>query len=218
MTLYQLVEPGWPIIWGTAAGTADMRSMLYCQGPEKNLMSVALIEMAKFYGVPCSGLGRTTDSKTAGFLSGLECTFSASLLGLAGVDNIWGGLMDGGTLVDLPYLLLATEAVRQVNHLRRGLVVNDQRLMIELILKMGFDARYMEDVSTAEHFRDEHLMAGLFPREKYEDWMARGQSEEMMAVDRVKATLEAHEPEPLPVDVSTELQRIMSAAGNVLVK
>jgi len=215
--LYQLAAPGWPMLWGAAAATVDMRSLRISQGPEKNLMSMALIEMAKFYGVPCCGLGVTSDAKAIGFQSGLEGMFSGTLLRLAGVDNIWGGLLDSATLADLPYMVLATEGMRQGGRFGRGLTLDDEHLMADLIAEIGFSGKYIEHLSTATRFRQEHLMQEMFAREPFEQWQARGETETDMALAKTKAILEAHEPRPQDPDLVKELDRIMGAARRALV-
>jgi trimethylamine--corrinoid protein Co-methyltransferase len=219
ITLYQLAEPGWPILWAASAGTMDMTSGRWGMGPEGALMTLALIDMAKYYKIPVNAMGTSSvDAKTIGFQSGMDTVFNSLLPILAGVDNLWGPAdLDGATLVDLPYILLASEAVRQIQHLIQGINLDEDRFLFEVIEKMGFQGEYLGDPSTKKYFREEHLLPDLFPRETYEAWKARGQSEEEMAIERVKAILSTHEPEPLPEDVVREIDRIYAKAEKALV-
>ena len=77
---------------------------------------------------------------------------------------------------------------------------------------MGFQGEYLGDPSTKKYFREEHLLPKIFPRESYEAWEARNQSEEQMAIERVKKILDTHEPMPLAEDVGVEIDRIIAAA------
>jgi trimethylamine--corrinoid protein Co-methyltransferase len=220
IVLYQVAQPGWPIIWALAAGSVDMRSGRWAFGPEGALMMVALIDMAKHYGVPCNTWGHSsTEAKAIGFQSGIEGVMPGLLAALAGADNLWGPAdMDGANMVDLAYVMLSTEMIRQTDRLLRGMDINDEHFLLEVITKLRFDGEYLADPSTKKYFRDEHLLPKLFPRESYEAWEARGQSEEEMAIEKVREILRSHEPDPLPEDVVREIDRIYASAEKALVQ
>jgi trimethylamine--corrinoid protein Co-methyltransferase len=218
VVLYQHAQPGWPIIYGAGAGTLDMRTGRYGSGAESTLMSVAPVEMARFYGLPClaGGLG-AGDSKQINFQAGVEAMMGSVFAASAGADAIWGPAdLDGGTLVDLPWLVLATEVVRQIKRLLQGIVFDEQHFLFDVIAKMRFEGEYLGDRSTKQFFREEHLLPDLFPRESYGDWEERGQSEEQIGMARVKEILRSHEPEPLPEEVGKELEHILAAAHKEL--
>jgi trimethylamine--corrinoid protein Co-methyltransferase len=182
-------------------------------------MTVALIDMAKHYGVPCNTWGHSsTEAKAIGFQSGIEGVMPGLLAALAGADNLWGPAdMDGANMVDLAYVLLSTEPIRQTARLLKGMEVNEENFLFDVIAKMRFAGEYLADPSTKKYFRNEHLLPKIFPRESYEAWEARGQSEEQMAIEHVKEVLNTHEPEPLPEDVVREIDRIYVKAEEALV-
>jgi trimethylamine--corrinoid protein Co-methyltransferase len=133
------------------------------------------------------------------------------------VDNLWGPAdLDGATMMDLPYVLLATEAQRQTGRLAQGMCADEEHLLFEVIAAMRYQGEYLGDPSTKRFFRSEHLLPKLFQRESFEAWQARGQTEEEMAMGRVKEILRTHEPEPLPDEVNRELDRIMVRAAEEL--
>jgi trimethylamine--corrinoid protein Co-methyltransferase len=220
ITLYQLAEPGWPILWAASAGTMDMTSGRWGMGPEGALMTLAMIDMAKHYEVPVNAMGTSSvDAKAIGFQSGMDTIFNSLLPILAGVDNLWGPAdFDGATLVDLPYILLAAEVLRQIGRLIEGINLDQDRFLFDVIETMGYQGEYLGDPSTKKFFREEHLLPDLFPRESYEAWEARGQSEEEIAIEKVKEILRSHEPEPLPEDVVREIDRIYASAEKALVQ
>jgi trimethylamine--corrinoid protein Co-methyltransferase len=220
IVLYQLVQPGWPIIWGTGPGTMDMRSGRFAAGPEAALMSIAHVEMAKFYGLPTiSGAISGTESKQIDFQSGLDALMGVLPVVMAGANSVWGpGDLDGANFVDLPFLIVAAEVVRQLRRLLEGINLEDDRFLFDTIEKMGFQGEYLGDPSTKKYFREEHLLPNLFPRESYESWAARGQSEEEIALARVNEILATHQPEPLPKEVTKEIERVITAAEKALVE
>ena len=234
VVLYQLAQPGWPIMWTATAATLDMRTGRVVVGPEAALMSLALIEMAQYYGVPSESMDIcAVEAKDIGFQCGMETVFTGLVTALAGVNKLWGPAdLDNYTTVDLAHVLLSTEAVRQINRLRQGMVLDDEHFLFDVIADMGFKGEYLGDPfhikgsadrlrstaapSTKKYFCREHLLPNLFPRESYESWQARGQTEEEMAIERVKEILRTHEPEPLPAGVVKELDRIAAAAEKAL--
>jgi trimethylamine--corrinoid protein Co-methyltransferase len=220
IVLYQLVQPGWPIIWGTGPGTMDMRSGRFVFGPEAALMSIAHVEMAKHYGLPTiSGAISGPQSKQIDFQSGLDALMGVLPIVLAGADSVWGpGDLDVANFVDLPFVIVAAEVVRQLRRLLGGINLEEDRFLFDTIVEMGFQGEYLGDPSTKKHFREEHLLPSFFPRESYESWAARGQSEEEMALARVKEILATHQPEPLPEEVSKEIESVIAAAEKALVE
>jgi trimethylamine--corrinoid protein Co-methyltransferase len=210
-----LAAPGWPIIWAAAAGVMDMRSGRYAGGPEGVLMTLALIEMARTYDVPCNSFGASSSEAFGpGYQNGMETVFGLVVYGaLAGVDNLWWPAdLDGFNLMDLASVVLATEAVRQARRVRQGLVLDEEHLMLDRIFSMGFRGQYLSERSTKKYFRQEHLLPDLFPRQTYESWQGEGQSEEEIALDRIQELLGRYEPPPVAVEVVRELERIMAAA------
>jgi len=143
MAFYQLVSPGWPIIWGATAGTIDMRSGRWSGVTEGVLMSLALVEMAKtVYDVPVAVFGQSSQSHAIDFYSGMEAIFADAILSMAGADNLWGVAdMDAATYVDLDYVVLSTEAVRMMKRVRRGLTFDADHMLMDVILEQGFEGR-----------------------------------------------------------------------------
>jgi len=219
IVLYQTAQPGWPIIWGAGPGILDMRTGRYGSGSEAALMSMASVEMAKYYGIPSLRGGLNGgDSKEINYQAGIEAILSSVLIALAGVDAIFGPAdLDGCTLVDLPLLLLATESVRQIKLLLEGASIDDEQFLFDVIGRLQFQGEYMGDPSTKRFFRREHLIPRIFPHESYEAWEARGITEEEIALEEVKKILDSYEPEPLPEEVDRELEAIMTAARDELI-
>ena len=219
ITLYQVAAPGWPIIWAAAAGSMDMRTGRYVGGPEQILMTLALIEMARFYGVPCNSFAASSSEAFGpSFQNGMETTFGLVVYAaLANVDNLWWPAdLDGFNLMDPASVVLATETVRQMRRMRQGIVLDEEHLMHDDILRMGFDGKYLSERSTKRYFRKEHLLPDLFPRQTYESWEAQGQSEEQVALARVQELLREYELPTVAPEVRRELARIMKVAEKTL--
>lgn len=215
MTLFQMASPGWPIIWALATGILDMRSGRFAGGPESALMTFSLLEMSKYYGVPSNSFGSSSsEANGIGYQNGVEAMFGLLLFGALGnVDNFWFPAdMDGFNLMDLANVILATEPIRQIERFMQGVNLDDDHIMMETMLKLGHGASYLKDPSTMKYFKEEHLLPDLFPRETYETWEARNQTEEELAIKRVKELLEDHEPKEYPPEAEKEIEKIMISA------
>jgi trimethylamine--corrinoid protein Co-methyltransferase len=215
MALYQIVEPGWPIIWAIATGILDMRSGRYVGGAESVLMTFSLIEMSKYYGVPSNSFGSSSsEANSLGYQNGVEAMFGLVMFGaMAGVDNFWFPAdMDGFNLMDLANVILATEPMRQVDRLMKGMQLDDERIMLDTMINVGHEDSYLKEPSTKKYYKTEHLMPDLFPRETIEAWEARGQTEEELALERVHELLKGHKKKELSPEVEKEIDKIIAAA------
>lgn len=218
MTFYQIVHPGWPIIWAAAAGVMDMRSGRYVGGPEAILMNLALDEMAKYYDVPVNNFGSSSsEAFGVGFQNGMEMTMGLVTQVLAGVDNFWWPSdLDGFNIIDFADIVLGREVIRQVKSLCEGIRLDEEFFLIETIKEMKFQGEYLGDPSTKKYFREEHLLPDLFKRESYEAWEARGGSDRDVAVARVREILAKHEPVQIDESTKKAINRIMNAAEEQL--
>jgi len=71
LCLLQAAEPGTPIIYAPALAVANPRTGLYSAGAiEQGLMSVAAIEMARYYDLPVEATGMSTDFHGPGIQAG----------------------------------------------------------------------------------------------------------------------------------------------------
>ncbi len=99
---------------------------------------------------------------------------------------------------------------------RRGLVIDEDHLLQDVILAEGFDANYLGHRTTAKRYREEHVIPQLFPAISHEDWEARGMTHEDIAHERLMKILAEHEPIEHPPEVLKEIERVVAAAEAAL--
>jgi trimethylamine--corrinoid protein Co-methyltransferase len=217
LVLYQLHTPGRGVIWGGAPTVLDMRAGLaYCE-VESALMSAAHVEMAKFYNIPCLGFGTYTGAKAIGFQAGLDMALALAVPVLAGADAVYGtASFDTMNLADLPAFVMGADALRQVKRLRQGMKVDEEHLAFDAIGRMRYKADYLSDPTTKRFYRDEVLLDRHFPRESYDTWQARRESEEDAAITRVRELLNMERPAPVAREVGQELEQIISVVARSL--
>jgi trimethylamine--corrinoid protein Co-methyltransferase len=208
LTLAQIFRPGTPVLYGTVSTIANMRLGTVALGAvETGLITAGAAQMARYYGLPCRSVGAATESKLEDLQAGLERTATLLPAVLAGVNFITcGGTLDGTMLESDALLVVDDELCDAALRLARGVEVNDDTLALEVIKEVGFSGDYMSHKHTSRHFRHEHFIPRLLPREPYDAWKeAGGRSALDYARERVRDILACHQPRELDPAVEQEL-------------
>ncbi|HSR35071.1 MAG TPA: trimethylamine methyltransferase family protein, partial [Anaerolineae bacterium] len=87
LVLFQVVNPGTPIIYGTGASQLDMQTGRFGGSADGHAMRLALCDLARFYNLPVNLWGLSTSSRSLDALYGHEATTYGLLAYLAGVDE-----------------------------------------------------------------------------------------------------------------------------------
>jgi trimethylamine--corrinoid protein Co-methyltransferase len=208
VTLAQIYRPGTPVLYGTVSTIANMRLGTVALGSvETGLISAGAAQMARYYGLPCRSVGAATESKLEDLQAGLERTATLLPAVLAGVDFITcGGTLDSTMLESDALLMLDDELCGAALRLARGVDVNDDTLALDLIQQIGFSGNYLAEGHTARHFRQEHFIPNLLPREPYDAWEKAGARSALdHAKERVREVLSKHRPRELDPALEQEL-------------
>jgi trimethylamine--corrinoid protein Co-methyltransferase len=210
VTLAQIWRPGTPVLYGTVSTIANMRLGTVALGSvETGLITAGASQMARYYGLPCRGVGAVTESKLEDLQAGLERTSTLLPPVLAGVDFITcGGTLDGTMLESDPLLMLDDELCGVALRMARGIEVDSGNLAVDLIKQIGFSGNYLAETHTVRRFRKEHFIPKLLSREPYDTWEKGGRRTALdMAKDRVSEILEQHEPQEVDPAMERELER-----------
>jgi len=208
VTLAQIFRPGTPVLYGTVSTIANMRLGTVALGAvETGLVTAAAAQLARHYGLPCRGVGGTTESKIGDVQAGLERTATLLQAVLAGVDFVTcAGTLDSTMLASEPMLMVDDELCGAALRIARGIEVDDDTLSLDVIKGVGFCGNYLAHEQTAERFREEHFIPEILPREPFETWLAGGAHSAMdYARERVREVLAEHEPRDLDPAVEEEL-------------
>jgi trimethylamine--corrinoid protein Co-methyltransferase len=208
VTLAQIYRPGTPVLYGTVSTIANMRLGTVALGAvETGLITAGAAQMARYYGLPCRSVGAATESKREDFQAGQERTATLLQAVLAGVDFITcGGTLDGTMLESEAMLMLDDELCGAALRVARGVEVNDEALALDLIKEVGYSGNYLAEAHTVKHFRTEHYLPSLLPREPHDAWLeAGGRSALDLARDRVRDVLTNHQPRELDPALEQEL-------------
>jgi trimethylamine--corrinoid protein Co-methyltransferase len=214
VVLFQLVEPGCPLIYSANAGIMDMRtSLIAIATPETMLMNTAQIELAHWYGMPALSVGYVSDAMELGFRGGLEDVALAIQTHLSHPDIIVGmGAVGGAQGVSLVKMAIDAEVKELVNRLIQGIVVDGEHLGVETIAEVGPGGHYLARKETRAHVRDgEHWLPDLLSRSA--ESRQQGMSGEIQRARRAVSTiLTTHTPETLPDGVDTAISELLEQA------
>jgi len=136
---------------------------------------------------------------------------------LAGTNLIYGlGMIESGVTFDYAQLVIDDEIARLVKQVVGGIRVNDERLAVDDIARVGAFGDFLSLDATLAHMREQSQPA-LIDRRVREDWEARGGTDMYQrAQARAREILETHVPEPLPDDVRQRLRDIVDDADREL--
>ncbi|MGD2178122.1 MAG: trimethylamine methyltransferase family protein, partial [Anaerolineae bacterium] len=208
ITLAQIFRPGTPVLYGTVSTIANMRLGTVALGEvETGLVTGGAAQLARHYGLPCRGVGGTTESKLEDVQGGLERTATLLQPVLAGVDfTTCGGTLDSTMLESEPLLVLDDELCGAALRIARGIEVDDDTLALDVIKEVACPGHYLDHEETARRFRDEHFIPDLLPREPYDTWqMGDAHSPLDHARERVRQILADHQPRELDPAVEQAL-------------
>jgi len=200
ITLAQIYRPGTPVLYGSVSTIANMRLGTVALGAiETGLITAASAQMARFYNLPCRTVGGTTESKSEDIQAGIERTGTLFQAVLAGVNFITcGGTLDSSILESDPLLLLDDELCGVLLRAVRGIEVNEDTLAIDLIKQVNYSGHYMAEQHTVSHYRKEHFIPKLFPRQPYDAWVKDGSRSALdLAKERARQILAEHQPRTL---------------------
>ncbi|MGE5221417.1 MAG: trimethylamine methyltransferase family protein, partial [Omnitrophica WOR_2 bacterium] len=213
ITLAQLIRPGAPVLYGTVSTSADMATGNVALGAiEMGLITAAAAQLARFYGLPCRGVGLTTDSKALDMQCAAERIATLLPAVLAGVDFITcAGTLESTTTESDPLLVLDDELCGMALRLGRGIEVNEKTLAMDVIHQVKQESKYLSHPHTVRNYRQELFIPKFFSREMREKWVQGGSQTALdLARERAREILSRHQPYPLDPAVETGLREYAS--------
>ncbi len=214
VVLAQLVQPGSPVIYGSAWTTFEMRlaNVLICS-PEAAAMRVAGAQLADYYHIPSHTIGPDADAHAHDQQTGWEKMLSTLSALAAGVDLLVNaGMFETGLTVSLEQLVMDAEMVEISRRLLAGVEVSDETLALDVIAAVGPRGDFLTQPHTLNHLRAGALWeAAVSNRSIHEQWLQQG-SPDVVARARSRAAelLATHTPAPLAEDRCVAMAAVIS--------
>jgi trimethylamine--corrinoid protein Co-methyltransferase len=207
LVLYQAVNPGTPVIYGTGASQLDMQTGRYGGGADGHGMRLALCDLARFYNLPVNLWGLSSASEQLDAQYGHEATTYGLLATLAGVDEIYSmGLLGNAQILSLEKMVLDNHLARQIASMARSLVVDEEHLQTDLIECVGIGGHYLGQRETRTYTRREYVQA----------WPPADVSLLDLIHEEALDILHNHQPLPLPEGAADKIEAIVAAADEAL--
>ncbi len=207
LVLFQVVNPGTSIIYGTGASQLDMRTGRYGGSADGYGLELALCDLARFYNLPVNLDGLASSSEKLDVQYSHEAT-AAGLLGfLAGADEMYSmGLLGSAQILSLEKMVLDNHMTRQIEIMTRPVLVDDEHLQADLIERVGIGGHYLNQQETRDYTRREYVPV----------WPPAGKTMLEIAHAEALDILRNHQPPPLPDGALDRIEAIVAEADRVL--
>ncbi|MEW6239371.1 MAG: trimethylamine methyltransferase family protein [Chloroflexota bacterium] len=217
---YQLAHPGRPMIFSSATGSMDMRNGAYLGGtPEMGLMSAALVEMGRFYGLPATSAGCTADARGPSPDAVMEKLITSITPVLVGSDILVGfGAVESDQLLVLEQIVVDNEIAHICERVVQGVDSGPEKSLAEDIVQVGPGGNFLKRRSTRQLARSgETYLPSLLDRHTLDQWEELGRPGMYTnARQKVEEILAAPVEDPLPEDVVSKLDEILARADREL--
>lgn len=151
----------------------------------------------------------STDALEIGWHSGADGGLATALIALSGAEiSGFLGLLGGAMILYPEQIILGHETCQTAYELLHGFDFREADMALEIIEQVGPRGNFLMEKHTRQHIRDFRLSPLL--RQKALDGGFRDPRE--AAFEEFKRIDQTHHPEPLPREVLTELDRILTTA------
>jgi trimethylamine--corrinoid protein Co-methyltransferase len=215
LAIVQLKHRGAPMVIGGLPMTMDLRTARPSYGaPEMDLYVAAAAELARYLGVPFMGTAGASESKQLDAQAGVEIALQILTSAMSGACLVHDvGFLDCADIGSLSLLVFADEVISMVKRIMRGVEVNRQTIMLDLIEKVGPAGYYMAEPESVALCRKEIWAPSLLDRNPFEIWEQKGSKTlEDRVTDKLHKILSTHQPPPLTDSSAEAIQAILSQA------
>jgi trimethylamine--corrinoid protein Co-methyltransferase len=216
LAIIQLKRRGAAVCLGGLPEAMDLRTARPAYGgPEMSLYSAAISDISRYLGLPCMGTAGASEAKVLDVQAAIESSVQVVLSGLSGASLVHDvGFLDCAEIGSLEMLVMNDEIIAMTRRIMRGIEVNDDTLMLDLIDTIGPGGEFMSSEITAARCRGEIWVPQLMDRNVWMNWEAAGSHTMQDRIRlRVRKILATHQPPPLPPAAAGRIEAILSAAA-----
>ncbi len=185
----------------------DMKSAAFQYGrPEKAISIIAESQIAKRLGFDYKGHSGLSDAKVPGFEAAsqkmMTAMFNASVCGFG---NIVAGLLGADEFFSPVQMILENELVGALNHVTRGLEVNNETLAYDVIRETGPGGNFLATEHTAMHFEESLWKSSVWSDQKLNGWRNSGEKNDVdLAREKYLEIIHDEKDPDIFLDVETE--------------
>lgn len=217
LVIAAVARPGATVVYCSRINPIDLRTAVSSWGgPEVGMAAACASQLAHRLGLPCDAYGLCTSTGLLDPQFAYERLANALVPAAAGVDILSGvGIVDSGLAGGLEVAVIDDEIIGLIRHIVAGVEVTEETLALDVMKQViAGDGVFLSHRHTARQAR---LGALWVPTVS-----DRGTGERRMGVvararARAREILLSHQVEPLPDDVSRQLDEISARARRDLV-
>jgi len=209
MVLLQLAYPGAPVFHSILVSLMHPLTGGYI-GDASTPMSAITTQLAHAWGVPSlTGGSLSSDAPDIGWQSAADAGFGSAMIPLAG-SEICGylGMLGGSMILRPEQLLLDHEICLHAYEVLGEFDFDPDSMALDIIKEVGPRSHFLKQKHTRKHIRDFRLSKLTGQR----DSQGNLRDPVDVALEEFKRLDQSHQPEPLPPEKLSELDRILAAA------
>ena len=215
LVIHQLVNPGAPFVYcGVPGGQMDMRTVQCLYGAPATLRgAAAAADMANFYNLPTWGCAGMSNSKICDAQSAMEAMQTIDFAIYSGGNLAHDvGYMNFGFSMSFESLVMCNEMIGRSKEIHKGVIVNEESLMLDAIERVGFNGDFLREKYTRENMR-KTWVGDLSDNLPATDWLKQGATNMTDRAHKlVEKIITTHQPEPLDENVDKVLEGILDKA------
>ncbi len=219
--LMQTVTTSLPTFYSGRVCIMDPRSGRDLWGvPEEGLVSAAIVQMARKYGMISDTNGMASDITRWDMQMGFEQMMTVLMPALAGAESISGLGSGWEGASSLQMMVINNDVFNDVSRILRGIQVDEGSLAIDLIDKVGHMGSFLAEPHTMDNLRKgEVRISSLWDKRSSEKAAKEGfKPIQDTAKDHVWELLQEHKPEPLDRDVESGIEQIIKEAAKTFLR
>lgn len=217
LVIHQLINPGAPVYYGSAASILDMRTGSSLYGAiESHMLRAANAQVGRHLGMATYGIFAFSEAKSLDAQAGLESAHGFMLAVLAGVNNIGGaGMLETGLCHSFEKLIIDHDIAQMNCRLAKGILRTQETLACGLIGEVGPGGNFLAADHTLKWTREEFCFhsAAIDRSSNTNAGTDNPKNAYHRAHEVTQRILGDYQPGSLAGEQKKELIRIMSAEG-----
>ena len=200
LVLAQVTVPGTPVVYGSVSAPADMRTIISAVGaPEAVALASAIIQIARYYKLPCRTGGMLTNAHCLDAQAAAEGTLMMATAVRNGANFIYQACGQLGSYISMSFekWLLDEEVCRTLRRTLTAMDISVDSIDVDTIKSIGSDGNYLIHETTFKHCRNLY-QPKLFTRDDHQRWYESGaKSVYDVAAEMLPKRLEEYDKPPI---------------------
>ena len=210
IALYQFINPGTPVVFGTFTSNVDMKTGAPAFGTPEYMRATQMTgQMARFYGLPLRA-SNACAANTPDAQAMWESSNSLFAAVSAGVNVVYhaAGWLEGGLIASYEKFVMDCEVLQQIERYFEPATYDASReaIAFDAIKDVGHNGHFFGTQHTQDRYETAFYSPFLSDWRNYEAWEEAGSEWTAQRANKIwKAILNEFEPPPMDIAIKDEL-------------